>query len=171
MRKMKARKAMYCVALMAAVVALLVISVPLRASETDDRIESTARKSYVFKTYLKGDDIKVQSSDGVVTLTGTVAEEMNRALAQGTVASLPGVKSVDNKLEIKGERAAANSDAWLSAKVKATLLFHRNVSAYQTKVSVQKRHRHLARQCLQPGTKGTDDRIRQRCRRCQKRKK
>ena len=41
------------------------------------------------------------------------------------MASLPGVKSVDNR--IKGVRAAANSDAWLSAKVKATLLFHRNV--------------------------------------------
>ena len=54
MRKMKARKAMYCVALMAAVVALLVMSVPLRASETDDRIESTARQSYVFKTYRRG---------------------------------------------------------------------------------------------------------------------
>jgi len=138
MKAMKVRKEMYFVALMVAVVALLVSSVPLRASETDDRIESTARQSYVFKTYLKGDDIKVQSSDGVVTLTGTVAEEMNRALAQGTVASLPGVKSVDNKLEIKGVRAAANSDAWLSAKVKATLLFHRNVSAYQTKVSAKK---------------------------------
>jgi osmotically-inducible protein OsmY len=138
MKAMKVRKEMYFVALMVAVVALLVSSVPLSASETDDRIESTARQSYVFKTYLKGDDIKVQSSDGVVTLTGTVAEEMNRALAQGTVASLPGVKSVDNKLEIKGVRAAANSDAWLSAKVKATLLFHRNVSAYQTKVSAKK---------------------------------
>ena len=128
---------MYCAALVAAVVALLVSSVPLRASETDDRIASTAGKSYVFQTYLKGDDIKVQSSDGVVTLTGTVANEVNKSLAEGTVASLPGVKSVDNRLEIKGVRAAANSDAWLSAKVKATLLFHRNVSAYQTEVSAK----------------------------------
>jgi osmotically-inducible protein OsmY len=134
---MKAGKVMCFVPLMAAVVALLLSSVPLRASETDDRIEATAGKSYVFKTYLKNDDIKVQSSDGVVTLTGTVAEEINRALAQGTVASLPGVKSVDNRLETKGVRAAANSDAWLSAKVKATLLFHRNVSAYQTEVSTK----------------------------------
>jgi len=137
MRTMKANNAMYFVALMAAVVAMLVSSVPVRASETDDRIESTAGKSYVFKTYLKGDDIKVQSSDGVVTLTGTVAEAVNKSLAEATVASLPGVKSVDNRLEIKGVRAEANSDAWLSAKVKATLLFHRNVSAYQTEVSAK----------------------------------
>jgi hyperosmotically inducible protein len=40
-----------------------------------------------------------------------------------------GVKSVDNKLEIKGERPAEKSDAWLTAKVKTMLLFHQNVSA------------------------------------------
>jgi len=50
-------------------------------------------------------------------------------LAQETVASLPGVKSVDNKLDVKGEHPAENSDAWLITKVKTTLLFHRNVSA------------------------------------------
>jgi len=111
--------------------------VPLRASEMDDRIEATAGKSYVFKTYLKNDDIKVQSNDGVVTLTGSVAEAVNKSLAEATVASLPGVKSVDNRLKIKNVRAAENSDAWLSAKVKATLLFHRNVSAYQTEVSTK----------------------------------
>ena len=138
MSTVRTRKAMYFVTLMVmTVVALLLSSVPMYASETDDRIESTAGKSFVFKTYLKDDDIKVQSRDGVVTLTGTVAEEMNRALAQETVASLPGVKSVDNRLEIKGVRAAAYSDAWLSTKVRATLLFHRNVSSYQTRVSAK----------------------------------
>ena len=95
----------------------------------DDRIESSAKKSYVFKTYLKGDDIKIQSKDGAVTLTGTVSEESHKSLAQETVAGLPGVKSVDNRLEVKGERPAENSDAWLTAKVKTMLLFHRNVSA------------------------------------------
>lgn len=35
---------------------------------------------------------------------------------------------MDNRLEVK-DAPTANSDAWLSAKVKATLLFHRSVSA------------------------------------------
>jgi len=48
---------------------------PLRASETDDRIESSAKKSYVFKQYLTADSIKTESKNGAVTLTGTVAEE------------------------------------------------------------------------------------------------
>ena len=123
-------KAMYSVALIVAVVALLVTSVPAHASKTDDgRIESSARQSYVFKTYLKDDDIKIQSKDGVVTLTGTVANEYHKSLVQETLADLPSVKSVDNKLEIKGESPATNSDAWLDAKGKTTLLFHRHVSA------------------------------------------
>ena len=128
-------KAMYRVALMVAGVALLAISMPVYASNMDDRIESSAKKSYVFKTYLKGDDIKIQSKDGVVTLTGTVAEESHKSLAQETVASLPGVKSVDNRLEVKGERPAEKSDAWLIMKVKTTLLFHHSVSGLKTEVT------------------------------------
>jgi hyperosmotically inducible periplasmic protein len=130
-------KAIYSIFLMVAAVALLALSVPVQASKLDDRIESSAKKSYVFKTYLKGDDIKIQSKDGVVTLTGSVSEESHKSLAQETVGSLPGVKSVDNKLEIKGERPAENSDTWLMMKVKSTLLFHRNVNAYKTEVNVK----------------------------------
>jgi len=122
-------KAMYTVALLVAVVALLAISAPVNASKMDDRIESSAKTSHVFKTYLKDDDIKVQSRDGAVTLSGIVSEESHKSLAQDTVAGLPGVKSVDNRLEVKGERPAENSDAWLMTKVKTTLLFHRSVSA------------------------------------------
>ena len=129
-------KAMYRVALMVAVVALLGASVPLRASEMDDRIESSAKKSYVLKTYLQADDIEIQSMDGVVTLTGTVSEESHKSLAQETVGSLPGVKSVDNRLEIKGERPAENSDAWLMMKVKTILFLHRSLSDSKTEVNV-----------------------------------
>lgn len=126
----------YSATLLAAAAAIVLTSMPAIASKTDDRIESSARKSYVFKTYLKSDDIKVESKDGVVTLTGTVAEDSHKSLAQETVASLPGVKSVDNRLEVKGEHPAEKSDAWLVTKVKTTLVFHRNVSG-MTEVSAK----------------------------------
>jgi hyperosmotically inducible periplasmic protein len=122
-------KTIYSVALMVAAIALLTIDVPAYATKMDNRIESSAKQSYVYKTYLKDDDIKIESKNGAVTLTGTVSEESHKSLAQETVASLPGVKSVDNKLEVKGEHPAENSDAWLTAKVKTMLLFHRSVSA------------------------------------------
>jgi hyperosmotically inducible protein len=130
-------KALQSLSLVAAAAVLLAVGTPVLASKTDDRIESSARKSYVFKTYLQDDDIKIASKNGAVTLTGMVAREYHRSLAQETMAGLPGVKSVDNKLEVKGAPPTANSDAWLMDKVKATLLFHRSVSASATDVDVK----------------------------------
>jgi hyperosmotically inducible periplasmic protein len=130
-------RAIHSISLIVVAVALLALSVPVQASNMDDRIESSAKKSYVFKTYLQADDIKIHSSNGVAILTGTVSEESHKSLAQDTVASLPGVKSVDNKLEVKGESPAENSDAWVMMKVKTTLLFHRSVSGFKTEVKVK----------------------------------
>jgi osmotically-inducible protein OsmY len=108
----------------------------LYGSENDDRIESSAKKSYVYRTYLKDDDIKIECKDGAVTLTGTVSDESHKSLAADTVKGLPGVKSVDNRITVKGEAPSRPSDDWVSAKVKAALLFHRNVSA-KTEVFVK----------------------------------
>lgn len=129
-------KSTYALALLAATGALLVTSAPLRASETDDRIESSVKKSHVFRTQLKDDSIKTESRNGAVTLTGTVAASSHKSLAQDTVESLPGVKSVDNQLRVKSESHAEHSDAWLGTKVKTALLFHRNVRATKTDVNV-----------------------------------
>ena len=129
-------KAIYPISLMVVAVALLALGVPVHASKMDDRIVSTARRSYVFKTYLRADDIKIQSRDGVVALTGTVSEESHKSLAQETLAGLPGVESVDNRLEIKGERPAESSDAWLRMKVKTILFLHRSLSDSKTEVNV-----------------------------------
>jgi len=116
--------------------AVLLTNTSVRASETDDRIISSAQDSYVYKTYLKDDAIKTMSNDGVVTLTGTVSEESHKSLARETVANLPGVKSVDNQLTINGQQPAENSDGWIGMKVKGALFFNRNVSAVNTKVDV-----------------------------------
>lgn len=129
-------KSVYKLAVIVAAAVLFVTSIPLHASTTDDRIVSSAKGSYVFKTYLKGDAIKVQSKDGIVTLTGTVSEESHKSMAEETVSNLPGVKSVNNQISITGSPASANSDAWIAERVRGTLLFHRSVSYLNTDVSV-----------------------------------
>lgn len=102
----------------------------------DGSIESAAKKSHVFTSYLEDDDIKVQAKDGAVTLTGSVATKSHKAMAGETVANLPEVKSVDNQLAVKGEQPSEMSDAWLLTKVKTALLLHRSVSA-ATEVDVK----------------------------------
>jgi osmotically-inducible protein OsmY len=109
----------------------------VRASERDDRIESSFKKTYVYNTYLKDEDIQISSKDGAVTLSGAVADETHKPMAQGVAGGLPGVTSVDNRITVKGERPAKSSDTWISVRVKAALLYRRNVSATKTRVYVK----------------------------------
>lgn len=123
------------VALMAAL--LVASSMPVWAAEIDDKTEAAAKNSYVFKTYLNTDDVNVNSKDGIVTLSGTVEQASHKKLAQETVENLPGVKSVDNRLELKAGTPAEKSNEWIAMNIKTALLFHRNVSVADTQVYVE----------------------------------
>ncbi len=118
-------------------VAALLACVPWTLADEDSRIESAIKNSYVFKTHLKSEGIKVESKDGKVTLSGNVSDESYKDMAQDVAQGIPGVKNVDNKIEVKGEKHEPASDGWISMKVKAMLLFHRNVSGTKTKVHVK----------------------------------
>jgi len=124
--------------LLAPAALILLAAQPLPAASQDDRIEAAAKGSYNFRTYLKADTIQVAARDGVVTLTGEVAESFHKDLAEETVAGLPGVKRVDNQLRLAGTQPQEPSDAWITMKVKAALAFHKNVSATDTQVQTDK---------------------------------
>ena len=115
--------------IVAVVASSLAAMTVVRAADTDDRIEATAKKTYVFRTQLTNDSIHVESKNGVVILTGTASSESHKSLAEDTVKGLPGVQRVDNRLEVKGQPSSEMSDDWIGAKVKTALLFHRSVSA------------------------------------------
>ncbi len=117
---------------------LLAGSTPCYATEMDDQIETSAGNLYVFKTFLKGDDVKIQSENGVVTLTGTVSNKPRKVLAEETMASMVGVSSVKNELKIEGEDAVEKADFWLASNVKSVLLVHRSVSGIATEVTAEK---------------------------------
>src|ERR1017187_4368911 len=130
-------KGTYSLVLVVAMVALVGSGVPLRASETDSRIESSFKKTYVYKTYLKDEHIKISSKDGAVTLSGNVADATHKPMAQDVAEALPGVTSVDNRITVQGDQPAESSDTWISMKVKAALLYRRNVSGTKTEVYVK----------------------------------
>src|SRR5262245_18754403 len=109
----------------------------LAAHNEDQRIISAAKNSYVYRTYLKDDKIKIDSRDGVVTLQGEVFTPSHKAMAEDTVEGLPGVKNVNNRLEGSGKTADKKSDDWLTFKVRSALLYHRNVSGTKTQVSAR----------------------------------
>jgi osmotically-inducible protein OsmY len=111
------------------------LPVALFASSTDSKIEDAAKASYNYRTVLEG-RVSVKSDDGVVTLSGTVLDKDDKALAEDTVENLPGVIRVDNQIMVT-QQAAEHSDEWIALKIRGELLVKANVSATSTKVDVK----------------------------------
>ena len=105
------------------------------SSETDRKIEDAAKASYNYRTVLE-DHVKVKADDGIVTLTGTVEDKDDKALAADTVENLPGVTAVKNEIKVKPSYPE-HSDAWIAFKVRSRLLVKANVSAASTVVAVK----------------------------------
>jgi osmotically-inducible protein OsmY len=105
------------------------------SSSTDSKIEDSAKSSYNYRTVL-ADHVTVKSNDGVVTLTGTVQDKSDRALAEDTVNNLPGVVSVNNEIVVRSDYPE-HSDEWIALKIRGELLVKAHVSATATKVDVK----------------------------------
>jgi osmotically-inducible protein OsmY len=105
------------------------------SSEMDRKIEEAAKASYNSRTVLE-DHVKVKANDGIVTLTGTVQDIDDKALAADTVENLPGAMGVKNEIKIKSIYPE-QSYAWISLKIRSRLLVKGNVSATATTVVVK----------------------------------
>jgi hyperosmotically inducible protein len=117
---------------------LLLLASPIivfATHETDRKIESAAEASYNYRTVLEN-HVKVKAKDGVVTLTGTVQDKDERALAADTVENLPGVHAVKNEIKIQSAYPE-KSDAWMAFKIRSRLLVKGSVSATSTNVAVE----------------------------------
>lgn len=96
-----------------------------------------------------GTDINVDTRNGVVTLTGTADSSAEKDLAGRLAENTDGVRDVENKLKVKAANASmgdkvaetadeagdAVSDAWITTKVKSSLMYTRNVDG--TDISVE----------------------------------
>jgi len=64
------------------------------------RQETQIWTTYALNPYLRMFDIKVTVIENCATLSGTVAEETNKELAQQIALGVKGIKSVDNRIEV-----------------------------------------------------------------------
>lgn len=85
--------------------------------------------------------INTDVKDGVARLEGEVERDSQRKLATEIAASVDGVTSVNNELQVTGEQASLGdkiaegmSDAALTAKVKSRLLASENTSGLKIDV-------------------------------------
>lgn len=95
-------------------------------SDTD--ITAKVKSKFVGMKSLKGSDISVTTTDGVVMLTGTATGSKAQYAAESLAKSVDGVKSVDDELTTPtggGKVATAKqgtSDAWITTQVKSELM-------------------------------------------------
>jgi osmotically-inducible protein OsmY len=117
----------------------------------DATTTATVKSKLLWNRHTSGMSINVETRDGVVTLKGEVASDSARETAERLAANTDGVRSVTNNIRVDasagtttradnaGNRDAgeAFSDAWISTRVKSTLLFSTAVSG--TRIDVETR--------------------------------
>jgi hypothetical protein len=79
-----------------------------RTSKPDDaQIMGQVQTKLSSNSNLQGKQIQVQSSNGVVTLSGTVSSDFERTSAGNDAAQVEGVRTVVNNLQVGQDQAAA----------------------------------------------------------------
>lgn len=100
---------------------------PVVATSDDARITTSIQSKYFMDDRVKGRHITVTANAGVVTLTGEIADDTERAEALLLARTTEGVKRVEDNLTISAapapapSTAAADTDATLADRIKAQL--------------------------------------------------
>ncbi len=109
----------------------------------DANITAKVKSQLLWNSNTQGMRMDVDTQNGVVTLRGVVASAEEAELAAQIARNTSGVKQVNNRLEVnpgqmpierQAEQTALNlkgelSDAWITTKVKTSLLYNRGVDA------------------------------------------
>jgi len=113
------------------------------------RQETQIWTTYALSPYLRANDLTVAVHEGKATLSGKVAEDVNKDLAKQIALGVDGIKSVDNKIEVVpsytsqmktsdrayGERV---EDATITAAVKSKLLASRHADGLTADVDTMR---------------------------------
>ena len=95
----------------------LALSLSLACSKgsSDAQISSQVQGKLASDANIQNKQIGVQSANGVVTLSGNVATDIERASAANDAAEIPGAKTVINNLQVQPQTAQAQPPAQTSS--------------------------------------------------------
>jgi len=101
------------------------------AAVTDTTITAKVKSSFLGDDRLKGSHIKVVTTNGVVTLTGSATSSDSKNAAEELAQSVNGVRSVDDQVLTPASGSTAHktvataervgSDSWITTKVKSEI--------------------------------------------------
>ncbi len=108
----------------------------------DAGISTAVRSKLFWSKFTDSQNIEVDTVAGVVTLKGTTDTEISKELAGRLALNTPGVLSVENQVitdetgptlgddlaNLSQETGTQISDSWITAKVKSTFIYSRNVN-------------------------------------------
>ena len=107
----------------------------LDAALGDAAIGVAVKSRLLWNTHTEGLDIRVDSNEGKVTLAGTAISYAERDVAGIVAGSTDGVVHVDNELVLSStarpatrEDGSPPTEAWITSRVKGSLLLTRGVS-------------------------------------------
>jgi hyperosmotically inducible periplasmic protein len=110
------------------------------AAVSDADITTKVKFKFSNVKSLKGSDISVTTTNGVVTLTGTATGKKAEYAAESLAKSVEGVKSVDDDLRKPGDSKGVasakqgTSDDWITTKVKSELVTDSVTKGFDVKV-------------------------------------
>jgi hyperosmotically inducible protein len=131
---------------MAIAAAVLLVAGPAMAEKTtgdvvdDVEIAAQVKTNLLASDLVSGHDINVEVEKGVVQLSGFVDSDAQRTEAGRIAGDIIGVKSVSNKLALKGEERSmgtAVEDQYIETKVNAALMGDQGTNAGDIDVDVR----------------------------------
>jgi len=114
----------------------------------DATITATVKSKFLWNQHISGLDINVDTKNGIVTLTGEVESDIQRQLAIQIARNTRSVEGVRDRLvviakpkekepDLMTRTGQVAGDAWITAKVRSTLLFSRSADGASLEVSTE----------------------------------
>jgi osmotically-inducible protein OsmY len=117
------------------------------ANEPDPWITAKIQAKYFLDDEVKGHDIDVDTSNGTVTLRGTVENEQQKRQALALARNTEGVRDVTDQLTVAAAGGAAGSgaatrpasarvdDAWITTKIQSQFFLDRDIKGSDINVN------------------------------------
>ncbi|MCF5671189.1 BON domain-containing protein [Pseudomonas syringae] len=116
----------------------------------DATLVATVKSKLLWSSVTEGLNIDVDSKDGVITLKGRAQSPEAKELAGSLASNTDGVVSVNNLISLSAADSIASkaqpqsltpteemSDAWITSKVKASLIYSRTLDGLNIKVDTK----------------------------------
>ncbi|MGA6108955.1 BON domain-containing protein [Pseudomonas solani] len=115
---------------------------------TNARQETQIWTTYALSPYLRANDLKVSVENGKATLTGNVAEDVNKDLAKEIALGVKGITEVDNQIVVNADYQPAKpgtersfgdaiDDASITATIKSKLMWGKSTDGMSTNVDTK----------------------------------